>query len=76
MVHIKRRVILEAGIAWRNSPPLIAVTLIMLAAFGASCAAMVLDPRTISGAPAWLSGILCRHTAAVNRHVAGPDQHG
>src|SRR5262249_18734537 len=25
----------------------------------------------------WLSGILCRHPAAVNRHGAdGPDQHG
>jgi len=27
-------------------------------------------------APARLSGMLCRHTAAVNRHVDRPDQHG
>ena len=27
-------------------------------------------------AAARLTGILCRHTAAVNRHVARPDQHG
>ena len=29
-----------------------------------------LEPPRAPTAPAWLSGILCRHTAAVNRHVA------
>lgn len=37
-----------------NSPPLAAVTLLMLAAFLFSLAGMYLDPRTITGVPAWL----------------------
>ena len=49
-----------------------------LAEAGGRAALGALHPRAPT-APAWLSGILCRHAAAVNRHVAGlagPDQHG
>jgi hypothetical protein len=40
--------------AWRTSPPLTVVGLIMLAAFLGSLLAMAVDPRQILGAPAWL----------------------
>jgi hypothetical protein len=39
---------------WSNSPPLAAASLLMLAAFLCSLAGIYLDPRTITGAPAWL----------------------
>ena len=39
---------------WSNSPPLTAATLLMLVAFLGSLAGMYLDPRTITGVPAWL----------------------
>jgi hypothetical protein len=39
---------------WRASPPLTAVGLLMLAAAAASIAGIVVDPRVITGAPAWL----------------------
>jgi len=39
---------------WRTSPPLTAVGALMLAAAGASAVAMLVDPRIITGAPAWL----------------------
>jgi hypothetical protein len=39
---------------WSNSPLLAATSLLMLAAFLFSLAAMYLDPRTITGVPAWL----------------------
>jgi len=39
---------------WRASPPLTAVGLLMLAAAAASLVAMFVDPRIITGAPAWL----------------------
>jgi hypothetical protein len=39
---------------WRSSPPLTAVGLLMLAAAAASIAGIVVDPRVITGAPAWL----------------------
>ena len=39
---------------WHASPPLTAVGLLMLVAAGASLVAMLVDPRIITGAPAWL----------------------
>jgi hypothetical protein len=39
---------------WQTSAPLTAVSLVMFAAFLVSCAGLVLDPRVIAGAPAWL----------------------
>jgi hypothetical protein len=39
---------------WRTDAPLTAVGLLMLGALAAFAAAMWLDPRTITGAPAWL----------------------
>ena len=39
---------------WFNSPPLAATSLLMFAAFLFSVAGIFLDPRTITGAPAWL----------------------
>lgn len=40
--------------AWRNSRALTAVATLMLGAFVVSFAGLVLDPRVIQGAPAWL----------------------
>jgi len=39
---------------WRASPPLTAVGLLMLAAAAASIVGIIIDPRVITGAPAWL----------------------
>jgi hypothetical protein len=39
---------------WRNSPPLTAVGVFMLVVAGASTVGMLVDPRLITGAPAWL----------------------
>jgi hypothetical protein len=39
---------------WRASPPLTAVGGLMLVVGGASLSGMLVDPRTITGAPAWL----------------------
>jgi hypothetical protein len=39
---------------WRASPPLTAVGTLMLVVAGASVVGMLVDPRSISGAPAWL----------------------
>src|SRR4030095_11071158 len=39
---------------WRSSPPLTAVGTLMLIAAVASSVAMLVDPRVIAGAPAWL----------------------
>jgi hypothetical protein len=39
---------------WRGSPPLTAVGLFMLAVAAASAVGMLVDPRLITGAPAWL----------------------
>jgi hypothetical protein len=39
---------------WRQSPPLTATSLLMVAAFIGSIAGMVVDPRTIIGVSAWL----------------------
>jgi hypothetical protein len=42
------------GRLWHASPPLTAVGALMLVAAGASVIGMLVDPRTITGAPAWL----------------------
>lgn len=39
---------------WRTSPPLTAVGTLMLVVAGASLVGMLVDPRVITGAPAWL----------------------
>src|SRR3954468_12252313 len=39
---------------WRTSPPLTAVGLALLVVCAASLAGLALDPRVITGAPAWL----------------------
>jgi hypothetical protein len=39
---------------WRTSPPLTGVGLLMLVVAGASLVGMLVDPRIITGAPAWL----------------------
>jgi hypothetical protein len=39
---------------WHGSPPLTAVGALMLVAAGVSLLAMLVDPRIITGAPAWL----------------------
>jgi hypothetical protein len=39
---------------WRSSPPLTAVGALMVVVAGASAVAMLVDPRIITGAPAWL----------------------
>jgi hypothetical protein len=50
MVNIKAQI----SRLWRSSPPLTAVSGLMLAAFFFSAAGVFLDPRTITGEPAWL----------------------
>jgi hypothetical protein len=39
---------------WHTSPPLTAVGVLMLVVAGASLVGMLVDPRVITGAPAWL----------------------
>ena len=39
---------------WHASPPLITVGILMLIVAAATVVGMILDPRTITGAPAWL----------------------
>src|SRR5690606_14172533 len=41
------------GRLWQASPPLTAVGILMLAVAGASLAGLLVDPRVITGAPAW-----------------------
>ena len=42
------------GRLWRSSPPLTAVGLLMLVAAVLSLVGVFVDPRIITGAPAWL----------------------
>ena len=42
------------GRLWQASPPLTAVGIFMLAVAGASVVGLLVDPRVITGAPAWL----------------------
>lgn len=39
---------------WRTSPPLVALAAVMTVALGLSVLGLVVDPRTITGVPAWL----------------------
>src|SRR5262245_46990384 len=50
--HPRQAVPLDA--LWQTSPPLVATGLLMTVAAAASLAMMALDPRVITGAPAWL----------------------
>ncbi len=52
MSSIPRAALLDR--LWRASPPLTAVGGLMLVVAGASVAGMLVDPRIITGAPAWL----------------------
>jgi hypothetical protein len=47
-------VTIELRKAWRDSAPLTATSILMMAAFVASCAGIFLDSRIITGVPAWL----------------------
>ena len=42
------------GRLWKTSPPLTGVGMLMLAALLGSVVGLIVDPRTITGAPAWL----------------------
>ncbi|MEO6237972.1 MAG: hypothetical protein ABIQ52_13305 [Vicinamibacterales bacterium] len=42
------------GRAWQTSAPLTATALIMAVVLVAAAAGLLVDPRTITGAPAWL----------------------
>ena len=50
---------------WQASPPLTAVGLLMLVAAGASLVGVLVDPRTITGAPAWLKPFKFAFSTAV-----------
>jgi hypothetical protein len=50
---------------WHSSPPLTATGLLMLAALGAALAGLWLDPRVITGAPAWLKPAKFAISAAI-----------
>jgi hypothetical protein len=50
---------------WTASPPLTATGLVMLAALGAALAGLWLDPRVITGAPAWLKPAKFALSAAI-----------
>jgi hypothetical protein len=52
--HTSARAVSLFGRLWRTSPPLTAVGVLMLVAALASVVGMLVDPRTITGAPAWL----------------------
>jgi hypothetical protein len=45
---------IELRRAWKDCAPLTATSVLMLAALVGSCAGLFLDPRIITGAPAWL----------------------
>lgn len=53
-MQLAKRIREEAIKAWKNSPSLTAVSVLMLAACLASVAGLVLDARVITGAPVWL----------------------
>lgn len=48
------RVLAGFGRLWRTSPPLTAVGVLMLGMTGVSLVGLFVDPRIITGAPAWL----------------------
>ena len=49
-----RRLAIELRRAWRDSAPLTATSIIMTAALVVSCIGITVDPRIITGMPAWL----------------------
>ena len=49
-----RKLVASIGVLWNASRPLTAAGLGMLVVLVASLAAMVIDPRVVTGAPAWL----------------------
>ena len=58
-MHSTSRTVRSAAAAlrdrlWQGSPPLTVVGVLMLVVAGASVVAMLVDPRIITGAPAWL----------------------
>jgi hypothetical protein len=53
-IAMKSNLIALVNNLWKNSAPLTAVGLFMVAALAATAAGLVLDPRTITGAPAWM----------------------
>jgi hypothetical protein len=54
MAQLSNRVVRAAAALWRISPPLTAVGGLMLGMLVLSVAGIFLDPRTITGVPAWL----------------------
>jgi hypothetical protein len=54
MTRITNRLAAVVSTLWRTDKPLTAVGLIMLAALAAALVGLWLDPRVITGAPAWL----------------------
>jgi hypothetical protein len=50
---------------WRASPPLTAVGALMIVAAAASAIGLLVDPRTITGAPAWLKPLKFAISTAV-----------
>src|ERR671916_2950745 len=40
--------------AWRRNPPLVALVLMMLVVAAVAVVGLVVDPRVITGAPAWM----------------------
>src|SRR4051794_22552620 len=50
---------------WDASPPLVAVGALMLGAAAAASVGMVVDPRVITGAPAWLKPLKFAISTAV-----------
>jgi hypothetical protein len=50
---------------WRASPPLVGVGLLMLVVAGASVVGLLVDPRLITGAPAWLKPLKFAISTAV-----------
>src|SRR5579871_2203516 len=48
------RVAVEVRRAWRDCAPLTATAVLMTAALVVSCIGIAVDPRVITGAPAWL----------------------
>ena len=51
---LSSRLVIELRRTWNDSAPLTATSLLMLAAFVASCAGIFLDSRLITSVPAWL----------------------
>ena len=52
--ELRARAVALLSQLWRASPPLTAVGALMLVMAGVSVVAMLVDPRIITGAPAWL----------------------